>query len=383
MMRQIILRAALWLFSLAALTALWLMSETALLLTLVLTVAFLPVVSSLLNLTLRHKVTAAAELQPTSRKMAAAQGTLRAENRGVFPAIMLAELSFFNSLTHERSKTGIRLTVPAGGKANASFTVECERCGQLRCTVERILLVDVCGILPLPAANTGAVSRMTVLPDTFAPELDLSVPMTAPDESDNYAADRAGNDLTEVFQLRDYVPGDELRRIHWKLSGKLDRLIVRDPGLPLSRSLLVLWDKTAAGDCPAADADALAEAVASVTQSLADDGCAFTLGWTEEGQLVTEDIESTDALLAAIPRLIRSREGGMSGTALLAESASETFYGRVLLFAHAVPPMLETLCSRGEVTLFLCSDTESDAPCPCIRFTARDYRTKLQNPELS
>ena len=48
------------------------------------------------------------------------------------------------------------------------------------------------------------------------------------------SAVRSGRDIN--------IPGDDLRRIHWKMTAKTDRLIVREPGLPLQRSLLVSAD---------------------------------------------------------------------------------------------------------------------------------------------
>lgn len=43
---------------------------------------------------------------------------------------------------------------------------------------------------------------------------------------------RKGSDASEMFDIRDYVPGDDIRTIHWKLSGKTDELIVRQASAP-------------------------------------------------------------------------------------------------------------------------------------------------------
>ena len=42
--------------------------------------------------------------------------------------------------------------------------------------------------------------------------------------------------------LRDYREGDRLSRIHWKLSQKMGRTLVKELGLPLSDHLLFLLD---------------------------------------------------------------------------------------------------------------------------------------------
>ena len=234
--------------------------------------------------------------------------------------------------------------------------------------------------MPLKTENISA--RTTVLPDMFAPGIGLALVSSMPEESDSYAPGRRGNDLTEIFQLRDYVPGDDLRRIHWKMTAKTDRLIVREASLPLQRSLLVFWDKTAADKLAPDAADALAESVSSVCQSLSEAGFAYTLGWSGEGQNVLEEAPDTDRLLALLPRMVRSAGAGESGTAQLARQGGENFYGRVLLFAHAVPPEIEALAERCALTLLLCSRAETAAPCRTVRFTPEDYAQRLNDLEF-
>lgn len=44
----------------------------------------------------------------------------------------------------------------------------------------------------------------------------------------NEAAVKKGNDYNADYEIREYVMGDELKNIHWKLTAKQDRLMVRD-----------------------------------------------------------------------------------------------------------------------------------------------------------
>ncbi len=55
-----------------------------------------------------------------------------------------------------------------------------------------------------------------------------------------YDAKRSGTDVSEVFGLREYREGDPLQSIHWKLSGKLKQLIVREFGRPVNYQTLIL-----------------------------------------------------------------------------------------------------------------------------------------------
>ncbi|MBO4355846.1 MAG: DUF58 domain-containing protein, partial [Clostridia bacterium] len=48
------------------------------------------------------------------------------------------------------------------------------------------------------------------------------------DEQTETISRSAGNDNTEVNDIRDYIPGDGMRSIHWKLSSKADSLLVKE-----------------------------------------------------------------------------------------------------------------------------------------------------------
>ena len=86
--------------------------------------------------------------------------------------------------------------------------------------------------------------------------------------------------------------------------------------------------------------------------------------------------------LALLPRMVRSAGAGESGTAQLVRQGGENFYGRVLLFAHAVPPEIEALAERCALTLLLCLRAETASPCRTVRFTPEDYAQRLHDLEF-
>ena len=302
--------AVLWLLAAAALAAVWAAGGGALWLGAAIAVLLLPGVSLLLALAARRGVRLSLTLTPTVPKRAAAQAVLLVKNDALLSARALFRVRAVNALTREETVTLLRCTVPPKGTEEPCFLVESRRCGQITAAVEKAGLLDICGIFAVPLKTENIAARTTVLPDMFAPGIDLALASSMPEESDSYAPGCRGNDLTEIFQLREYAPGDDLRRIHWKMTAKTDRLIVREASLPLQRSLLVFWDKTAADKLAPDAADALAESVSSVCQSLSEAGFAYTLGWSGEGQNVLEEVPDTDRLLALLPRMVRSAGAG-------------------------------------------------------------------------
>ena len=51
---------------------------------------------------------------------------------------------------------------------------------------------------------------------------------------------KKGNDFSDVQEIREYIPGDKLMSIHWKLSAKRDILMVKDRMSMSDRQLVVL-----------------------------------------------------------------------------------------------------------------------------------------------
>lgn len=59
---------------------------------------------------------------------------------------------------------------------------------------------------------------------------------------DGISQNKRGNDHSEMYDLREYVPGDDVRSIHWKLSCKADNLILRESSNLSHYSIVILPD---------------------------------------------------------------------------------------------------------------------------------------------
>ena len=53
---------------------------------------------------------------------------------------------------------------------------------------------------------------------------------------------KKGNDFSDVQEIREYIPGDKLMSIHWKLSAKRDLLMVKDRSAMSDRQIIVLTE---------------------------------------------------------------------------------------------------------------------------------------------
>lgn len=120
---------------------------------------------------------------------------------------------------------------------------------------------------------------MLVLPDTFEIAVELGETNTPDMDSSEYSPVRPGSDPSELFGVRDYREGDALKRIHWKLSEKYDRTVVREASLPVARSILLLLDNAPEGAIAPEKVSAAVEGLMSASESLAGQGISHEIGW--------------------------------------------------------------------------------------------------------
>ena len=98
-------------------------------------------------------------------------------------------------------------------------------CGQLLVTVTRWECRDLLGLFALRRKKPLQAS-CTVLPPAREP--DRPVDFDEALKSLAHLKPKYGGGFAEEHELRDYRPGDSFNSIHWKLSSKTDRVIVRE-----------------------------------------------------------------------------------------------------------------------------------------------------------
>lgn len=328
--------------------------------------ALMPPMSMAANLYVRKHLDGSLCLPTVSAKASPCTGTLRLENRSWLPAAKLTcRVRAVNDLTGEETVLDIPASLGPRSAETVAFIMESPFCGRIYACIQSVRLMDWFGLFSLNVPMKAA-ARMTVLPDLFTCEVE---PVALSASCGDDTASRRGDDHTEVFQLREYRSGDDIRQIHWKLSSKLDTLLLREPSQSVSRSLLVFWDKRQ----PTAPErmDAMAEAAASVCQGLCDSGAAFDLCWTEGEEPELHQIRDAEDLLRTVPALV-TRMGTPE-----CPDPDTAGYGLVVRIGAEMPPD----GSDGNTVHLICTDgTEPSGRC--VAFSPADYIQRLERLEL-
>ena len=143
-----------------------------------------------------------------------------------------AHIEYSNAFNGQVNSFELHLPVQAKNTQSTSFQLSSRFCGIIRIRCDKILIFDPLRLFRF-RLGSDLSAEVAVLPEGHELGGVISFTDRINEESDMFSEHRPGDDPSEVFDLRDYHPGDKLNRIHWKLSSKKDQFIVKDYSLPI------------------------------------------------------------------------------------------------------------------------------------------------------
>jgi uncharacterized protein (DUF58 family) len=138
--------------------------------------------------------------------------------------------------------------LPPGVVERAAYRLPTEKRGILQVGPLQAVLGDPFGMAELTMTASG-ISELTVFP--HVDEL-AAVPLTTGNDPMAGAEhpNALGSNGEDFYALRQYVVGDDLRRVHWPSTARFDELMVRQDELPWQGRATVLVDTRAATNSP-------------------------------------------------------------------------------------------------------------------------------------
>lgn len=372
-----IARVVMWALALSCCFVVWLLTGMRAMIVVCAMVFFLPLCMILITKLVSDKLSVRIHMPAGPQKGDLTGAWLEVVNDSLLPvARVCVDVRIVNLLTDEQSVFPVSCSVPPRSCRRVEFDFATEYCGRFHFSVVRLLVFDCWGLVGWPQ-STAVREKRTVLPETFPMTVHLSGNET-PLGDNILNLNRKGQDYSEPFQIRDYVEGDSLKQIHWKLTQKYDKYIVTDPSVALERALLVFWDKSVA--CSPKAADTLAEAMLSFCLALAEDEVPYSLA-VGVGETPIQDITSVDDIYGMIHHLLRSQEQ-VNGIPELLQLLGGRQYPLIALFTSHITKDIGLLAAAGAVTVFLYSETDDAAGAGDLRqyvFSSADYKTTLRD----
>lgn len=274
----------------------------------------LPVVSVALMLVSRKNLKISLRAPAAANKDDAAV-TYTLENTGRLPvAKVVFSVKLENQMTGTYRKRRINAAVGGRETVTAQLSLSDSKVGAVIISTEKIRVYDAFGLVSFGKSNLED-EMMIIHPDMREVNVSMARPVETNVDGSRYSPDRPGQDINEIFALREYAAGDEIRKIHWKLSGKLDKTVVRDFSLPLNYSVFLLLELVRGSE---ELVDAQVEIFLSLSAALLENGINHNIGWYDaaDGIFHVKELGDIEDFELASSELLSSYAPEESGDAL-------------------------------------------------------------------
>lgn len=227
-------------------------------------------------------------------------------NKSIFPVGMcIIKVVFKNKFLDKEEVKFIRCPIKIRDTLDIDLSTECYLCGAYECRIDKVYILDYLCIFKFKKCTS------LVLNDIFLnmlPNCNCKTESEMYDaESDKYSSYKKGDDNTEIFEIREYVSGDDTRRIHWKLSAIQNRLMVKDYSMPVSSGLFILLNVgNNKEENSEVSTDVIIYSFISLAESLIRNGESFNVIYynVEKKRMKQKNIKSTEDIYEVINNIV-------------------------------------------------------------------------------
>ena len=222
----------------------------------------------------------------TQRVEQQAEFCVTIHNNSFFPiSAVTFEVEFQDMCDDGVIKRKIKTPVAAKEDKSVHTVVATSHAALIECRVKKPRIYDAFGLIHFRIRNVSDKAKLLIAPvmtDNSFIKGNQNVYII---DSDKYSETQKGDDSSQVFEVRNYVPGDDIRRIHWRLSSKQDDLIVKEYSKPIDENCIVMLETGIGSDEPEERkfrADGMLSVFMKLAYELIDNEQAFSVYWYSE-----------------------------------------------------------------------------------------------------
>jgi|GEM_PF-4419813 len=199
--------------------------------------------------------------------------------QSIFPLLNIkCSLRIYNTLTKTEDVKTLELSISGKETRKIPIALTSEYIGEIIVTIDHVRLYDYFNLFAkmiYPASETS----IFVLPTYFKTNLIKAADRYA----GQYISYATSNSLSrldggEMLGLKEYTEGEDIRHIHWKLSSKFDKPIVKELSDSFEDNILVFYETQTEHVDPVM-IHAKVEVFMSFSRSLIDERYPHTVGW--------------------------------------------------------------------------------------------------------
>lgn len=218
-------------------------------------------------------------------------------------------LEIENSISKEKVVLTETMGFGIRGKGSREIVLQDKWAGCVTVKVKALKKEDLFSIFAFNISGEGE-GIVYIMPKHHRRSIDKEALLSYDMESYLYSRDRKGEDSSETFDLRSYRQGDSPKAIHWKLTGKLRELIVREYGLPVDDKLLIIWNNRIKNEnlTDLHSRDGVFEDLFSLSAVLLETRLSHSTGWYDRSSksFKISEIRDEDSLISAVTDMMKS-----------------------------------------------------------------------------
>lgn len=289
------------------------------------------------------------------------------ENRGFLPCLKFrCLLEQKNHFLNRKQKKWLLGGMAPSGNNSFDYALVIDDYGSYTVSLKKLRIYDLTGLFYFHK-NVKCSGSVQVLPRMQEIGVHLSqASRNFFGDADVYDDVRPGEDHNELFQIREFQGGDKIQSVHWKLSAKLDELLVKENSLPKACPVVVFLDYKSDKQKKAEKLNAYLVILASISFSLMDAGCAHYAVWysSRREDLIRVRIDDEESLYLFLSGYLEDTFQKQEKD--LVEAYQEKYRGENYLFALQLDERLQLL-KNGERIL---------------RFHLENWKTELNELEI-
>lgn len=235
---------------------------------------------------------------------------IKVTNRSIFP-IGKAEayIDYSNLFSGETNTFNLLMPIQSRNTQNISFQISSRYCGIIRINCTYINIYDPLRIFKFKVGK-NIHTEVVVMPEGYEINGHIRSTDRVNEESNTFSEYKAGDDPSEIFDLRGYNQGDKLNRIHWKLSSKRDEFIVKDYSLPVDVPCMLFLNLKVNSEYKLPLFDTLIETFVSISQFMLENERIHSVVYynSTAGSFIEKHITNADSLTEVIHEIILSAD---------------------------------------------------------------------------
>ena len=162
------------------------------------------------------------------------------KNNSIFPAVNgELKLCYYNKFSGNKEIEYINFPINSKETESIDFKIKSKYCGKLIIEIQSLKIYDYLTFSSVKK-KLNKSKEIIVLPQIYDLNFSGNVININSLDGEIFSKDKAGDDPSEVFNVREYVEGDKIQRIHWKLSSKVDNVMIKEYSQPIVNDSIII-----------------------------------------------------------------------------------------------------------------------------------------------